>query len=135
MHGVLDQHLEHEQLRAALRYVIGTCGAPRSHVAVEIGVADRTLRDFLRGAEPSPQSLRKLWAWYVATDVPADAAPEQAALSVLVAGLPLAERERVREAMTRYLRAAALRRGLPAPRWVARELEGWRAMRRFRRRR
>ena len=132
MYGVLDHHLENEQLRSDLRYVIGVCGRARTHVAREIGMADRALRDFLRGAEASPKNLRLMWGWHLVVDVPSVAFPEQAALSLLVSAFPLDQRGVARELLVRRYRAAAIRCGVPVPRWVAHEMAWWKHLGRYR---
>jgi hypothetical protein len=118
--GQLEHYLFVEQLRATVLDAVFRCGQTRLCVAEEAGVTPRTVTALLRGDYVSPYALRKLDVWceiwgYVG------AWAEQAALALLVDGLPVEKRLKARQVYTRWYRARAARAGIEEPAWVADE--------------
>jgi hypothetical protein len=127
-----EHHLLLEYMRNTIRYAVGTCGCPRSMLAGQIGVSDGTVKHLLDGGDIKSDTWDRVWAWCERYEFE-NAYVEQAALSVLVAAMPLRVRPRVRERMVRHLRAAVLRTEEPYPEWMIVEMNGWKANTKYRR--
>lgn len=107
-------------LREAVREAVARTS---SHtVARAVGMSAPSLRDFMRGAEPRENTIRKLSMWYIRTMANRGEGISEdtlrAGLELLVAPLPPEHRTGVLRDL-----AAALKRGyrnaeLPVPLWV-----------------
>lgn len=87
-------------------------------VAAELGVTHPAVLNFIEGAEPRPATLRKLQAWYVQhgaglSDVSGEAI--DAALALLVSGVPEPQRVSARERLLTALRDAYAAAGAVIP--------------------
>lgn len=90
--------------------------------ARDIGLSGTGFRAFLNGGLPQAGTLRKLREWYVRDldlqegEVSPDAAG--AALSILVAHLPPAERDQAIRRVAELIAEMGRDRGLPSPGWL-----------------
>jgi hypothetical protein len=114
---VYQQHLELEQMRATLRYILGVYGWGRQSTADGAGVSDTVLRAFLEGAIPRPQSVAALRTFCEREGLK-PAFPEQVALSILIAGLPPEIRKFEREKIVAEHREAFQAHGSRVPYWI-----------------
>lgn len=127
--GRLEHHLFREYMRAAVVDAVGRCGHTRLSVAEEAGISLRALSVFLKGGELPHEAARKLNSWSEVWGF-GGAWAEQAALSLLVEGLPVAARLDARAEFTRWYEARFVAVGQDAPQWVADELEEIRLLKR-----
>lgn len=125
----LERHLMYEQIRATVFDAVHRCGHTRMSVAEEAGVSPRALSAFLRGGDLRPESYRKLDMWCERWGGMA-AWPEQAALSLLVAAMPVPARVEARAAFVAWYTERLERLGRAVPEWVEDELETIRFLRR-----
>jgi hypothetical protein len=123
----LEKHLFLEYMRAAVIDAVGRCGHTRLSVAEEAGIRVRSLSEFLRGGGLNYDSARKLNAWCQIWGF-AGVWAEQAALSLLVDGLPCAARREARADFARWFKARFEGAGQPVPEWADDELEDCRLL-------
>ncbi|MBB4635923.1 helix-turn-helix domain-containing protein [Longimicrobium terrae] len=87
-------HVPLQQIRAAANAAQEQTSLREA--AREVGMSPTGLSNFLRGARPSPGTLRKLQSWYVlegARHVEMSASDGHAAISLLTEGIPAEYRE------------------------------------------
>lgn len=92
-------------------------------VAAEIGMSHSGLFSFIEGGEPRSATLKKLQAWYIkhaAEPGGTDADAVEAALAVLLDGIPNAEMPAARERLMAEIRDSFKRTGAPPPVWLCR---------------
>ena len=90
-------------------------------VATEIGMSHTGLMAFVDGGEPRPGTVRKLQAWYVkhAAELgPVDEDAIQAALAMLLDGIPQSEVPAARERVLAAVREIFSRSGAQLPAWL-----------------
>jgi transcriptional regulator with XRE-family HTH domain len=124
----IEHHFLLEEMRATLRYAVFTCGNSCSDIAASVGVAPSTLTRLLNGGDLKFSSWGRILRWCESYGVEPPH-PEQAALSLLVSQLPVAERQLVREAIVRWMKHKILSCGDRIPPWLEDELLAWQMMR------
>lgn len=90
-------------------------------VAAEIGMSHSGLFSFLEGGEPRASTLKKMQAWYVKHAVEpgsTDADAVEAALTVLLDGIPEAEMPAARERVFTAIRESFKQSGAAPPAWL-----------------
>lgn len=89
--------------------------------AAAVKMSQRGLRKFLSGeVKPQAATVKKLTTWYLKHSEGAhlDAETAEAAIGLLLAGFPVAERGRVRERLLDVLRQGHRTAGTDPPEWL-----------------
>lgn len=108
-----------EVLRAAVRTAVQS--SSQRIVAEQIGVTHRGLAKFMDGSSPRENTRRKLREWYVreaSSRATADEATIQAAMDVLLRGLPEAEKDRATAGVIETVRQAFRAAKIDPPEWT-----------------
>lgn len=123
--GSADSAVPVPVLRAAAQEAVGRTS---SHaVARAVGMSAPSLRDFIKGSEPRPSTVRKLTAWYIRTagergEVLSEETA-RAALALLVEPVAPDGREKVRRALVEAMEEGYRATGTEVPKWL-REMMG-----------
>jgi hypothetical protein len=111
--------LSDEVLRAAVRTAVQS--SSQRTVAEQIGLTHRGLAKFLDGSTPRENTRRKLREWYVreaSTRPSLDKATVQAAIGVLLGGLPEGDRARAEAKLLEAVRQSFREAKVDLPSWA-----------------